>query len=64
MITIDVWSVLQTVGIWLLAVTLTAGVAYAGSKSQRWGVPFAGVLLALATVGVATLLQVVLVRLL
>lgn len=63
MVTIDVWSVLQTVGIWLTAVMVTLGVAYAVSKSQRWGAPLTGVLLALAAVGVATLLQVVLVRL-
>lgn len=60
MITIDVASVLQMVGTWLLAVALTLGVAYAVSKSQRWGAPLTGVLLALAALGVATLLQVAL----
>lgn len=63
MVTIDVWAVLQMVGIWLTAITVTLGVAYAVSKSQRWGAPLTGMLLALATVGVATLLQMVLVRL-
>ncbi len=60
MITIDVWSVLQMAGIWLFAVTTTMGIAYVISKSRRWGAPLMGVLIALAAVGVATLLQMVL----
>lgn len=60
MVTIDVSRVLQTVGIWLLAVVVTMGVAYVGAKTKRWSGAWLGLLLALAVVGAATLLQMVL----
>lgn len=60
MITIDVWALAETIGIWLLAVAVTVGLAGVTAKTQRWSGLLIGVLLALATVGVATLLQMVL----